>query len=98
MVRTTGLLIFRAVLTIYLDKNVLMDDIHGALGVFVTLSTISLLTVVAVGMQQVASNVNKLIRMFNPDSRLSSAMANMAYQVTSYRKRFDGGCLHPIHP
>ena len=78
MVRTTGLLIFRAVLTIYLDKNVLMDDIHGALGVFVTLSTLSLLTVVAVEMQQVANNMNKSRRVFNPDSRLSSAMVNIA--------------------
>src|SRR5712672_2113834 len=82
----------------HLDKSVLMDDIRHTLGVFFALSTLSLLTVVAVGMQQVASNMNKLIRMFNPDSRLSSAMANMAYQVMSYRKRSDGGCLHLIHP
>jgi|SRR5712671_5430421 len=98
MVHTTCLSIPRALLNIHIDKSVLMDDIHGALGVFVTLSTLSLLTVVAVGMQQVTSNMNKLIRMFNPDSRLSSAMANMAYQVMSYRKRFDGGCLHLIRP
>ena len=56
-----------------------MDDIRRTLGMFVALSTLSLLTVVAVDMQQVASNVNKLRRVFNPDLRLSSAMADMAY-------------------
>jgi len=63
----------------YLDRSVLMDDIRRTLGMFVALSTLSLLTVVAVDMQQVASNVNKLRRVFNPALRLSSAMANMAY-------------------
>ena len=63
----------------HLDRSVLMDDIHRTLGVFVALNTLSLLTVVAVDMQNVASNMNKLRRMFNPDSRLSSAMANVAY-------------------
>jgi len=56
-----------------------MDDVRRALGVFVSLSTLSLLTVLAVDMQQVASNINKSRRVFNPDSRLSSALANMAY-------------------
>jgi len=55
-----------------------MDDIHRTLGVFFALNTLSLLTVVAVDMQNVASNMNKLRRMFHPDSRLSSAMANVA--------------------
>jgi len=63
----------------HLDRSVLMDDIHHTLGAFVALNTLSLLTVVAVDMQNVASNMNKLRRMFNPDSRLSSAMANVAY-------------------
>jgi len=63
----------------HLDKSVLMDDIHRTLGVFVALSTLSLLTLVAVDMQQVASNMNKLRRVFNLDSRLSSMMANMTY-------------------
>jgi len=63
----------------HLDRSVLMDDIRRILGMFVTLSTLSLLTVVAVDMQQVASNMNKSRRVFNPDLRLSSAMANMAY-------------------
>jgi hypothetical protein len=62
-----------------LDKSVLMDDVRRALGVFVSLSTLSLLIVVAVDIQQVASNMNKLRRVFNPDLRLSSVMANMAY-------------------
>jgi len=56
-----------------------MDDVRRALGVFVALSTLPLLTVLAVDMQQVASNVNKSKRVFHPDSPLSSAMANMAY-------------------
>jgi len=53
----------------HLDRSVLMDDIHHTLGAFVALNTLSLLTVVAVDMQNVASNMNKLRRMFNPDSR-----------------------------
>ncbi|KAH9961507.1 hypothetical protein BC827DRAFT_1341818 [Russula dissimulans] len=44
------------------DKSVLMDDVRRALGVFVSLSTLSLLIVVAVDIQQVASNMNKLRR------------------------------------
>ena len=52
----------------YLDRSVLMDDIRRALGVFVSLSTLSLLTVFAVDMQQVASNMNKFRRVFNPNS------------------------------
>jgi hypothetical protein len=56
-----------------------MDDIRRTLGAFVSLNTLSLLTVVAVDMQQVASNMNRLRRVFNPDSRLSLAMANMTY-------------------
>jgi len=51
----------------HLDKNVFMDDIRRTLGVFVAPSTLSLLTVVAVDMQQVASNTNKSRRVFNPD-------------------------------
>jgi len=82
---------------IYLDKSVLMDDIRRTLGVFVSLSMLSLLTVVAVDMQQVANNMNKWRRVFSSDLRLW-AMANMAYQVMNYRKKFDGGCLHRIHP
>jgi len=62
----------------HLDRSVLMDDIRCTLGVFVSLSTLSLLTVVAVEMQQVANNMNKSRRVFNPDSRLSSAMVNIA--------------------
>jgi len=45
-----------------------MDDIRRALGAFISLSTLLLLTVFAVDMQQVASNMNKFRRMFNPDS------------------------------
>jgi len=56
-----------------------MDDIHRTLGVFVALNTLSLLTVLAVDMQNVASSMNKLRRVFNPDLRLSSTMVNMAY-------------------
>jgi len=82
----------------HLDRSVLMDDIRRTLGVFVSLSTLSLLTVVAVDMQQVASEMHKSRRVFNPDSRLSSAMTNITYQVMNYRKRFDGGCLHLIRP
>ena len=82
----------------YLDRSVLMDDVRRALGVFVSLSTLSLLTVLAVDMQQVASNINKSRRVFNPDSRLSSALANMSYQVMSYSEKFDGGCPHLIRP
>ena len=48
----------------HLDRSALMDDIRRTLGMFVTLSTLSLLTVVAVDMQQVASNMNKLRRAF----------------------------------
>jgi len=51
----------------HLDKSVLMDDIRRTLGVFFALSTLSLLTVVAVDMQQVSSNMNKSRRVFNPD-------------------------------
>jgi len=61
------------------DKSVLMDDIRRALSVFVSLSMLSLLTVVAVDMQQLASDVNKSRRVFDPDSRSSSVMANIAY-------------------
>jgi len=82
----------------HLDRSVLMDDIRRTLGAFVSLSTLSLLTVVAVDMQQVASEMYKSRRVFNPDSRLSSAMNNIIYQVMNYRKRFDGGCLHLIRP
>jgi len=82
----------------HLDRSMLMDDIRRTLGVFVSLSTSSVLTVVAVDMQQVASTMNKSRRVFNPDSRLSSVMANMAYKVINYRKKFDGGCLRPTHP
>jgi len=46
---------------------------------FVTLSTPSMLTLVAVEMQQLASNMNKLRRVFNLDSGLSSMMANLTY-------------------
>src|SRR5712672_1508636 len=52
----------------YLDRSVLMDDIRRALGAFISLSTLLLLTVFAVDLQQVASNMNKFRRMFNPDS------------------------------
>jgi len=52
----------------HLDRSVLMDDIRRALGVFVSLSTLSLLTIVAVDMQQVASDTNKSRRVFNLDS------------------------------
>jgi len=48
----------------HLDKSVL---IRRTLGVFFVLSTLSLLTVVAVDMQQVSSNMNKSRRVFNPD-------------------------------
>ena len=65
----------------HLDRSMLMDDIRRTLGVFVSLSTSSVLTVVAVDMQQVASTMNKSRRVFNPDSRLLSVMANMAYKV-----------------
>jgi len=58
----------------HLDKSVLMDDIRRTLGVFVSPRTLSLLTIVAVEMQQVASNVNKFRRVFNLDLRLSSAI------------------------
>jgi len=61
----------------HLDRSVLMNDIHRTLGAFVALNTLSLLTVVAVDMQQVASSLNKSRRMFNPGSRLSSAMVNV---------------------
>jgi len=60
-----------------LDRSVLIDHILRTLGVFVSSSTLSLLTVVAVDMQQVASNMNKSRRVFN--SRLSSVIANMPY-------------------
>jgi hypothetical protein len=64
----------------HIDKSMFMNDIRRTLGMlFVSLSTLSLLTVLAVDMQQVASNMNKLRRVFNPDLRLSSAIANMAY-------------------
>jgi len=56
-----------------------MDDIRRTLGVFVALTVLSLLTVVAVGMQQVASNMNKFRRVFSLDLQLSPAMTNMAY-------------------
>jgi hypothetical protein len=46
-----------------------MDDIRRTLGVFVALSTLSPLTVVAVDMQKVASNMDIKSRMFNPESR-----------------------------
>jgi hypothetical protein len=55
-----------------------MDDVRRTLGMFVSLSMPSLLTVVAVDMQKVASDMNKFRRVFNPDSRLSSAMTNIA--------------------
>src|SRR5712671_174140 len=48
----------------YLDRSVLMDDIRRTLGMFVALSTLSLLTVVAVDMQQVASEMYKSRRVF----------------------------------
>jgi len=54
----------------HLDKSVLMDDVRRTLGAFFALNTLSLLTVVAVHMQQVASNMNKLTRAFDPDLRL----------------------------
>jgi hypothetical protein len=54
----------------HLDRSVLMDDIRRILGAFVALSTLSLLTGVAVDIQQIASNTNKSQRVFNPDSRL----------------------------
>ncbi|KAH9966535.1 hypothetical protein BC827DRAFT_1381797, partial [Russula dissimulans] len=41
------------------NRSLMMDDIHRTLGVFVYLSTRSLLTVVAVLTQQIASNINK---------------------------------------
>ncbi|KAH9952908.1 hypothetical protein BC827DRAFT_1380141, partial [Russula dissimulans] len=45
------------------DKSMFMNDIRRTLGMlFVSLSTLSLLTVLAVDMQQVASNMNKLRR------------------------------------
>ena len=61
------------------DKHVLMDDIRRTLGMFVALTALSLLTVAAVDMQQVASNMNKFRRVFNPDLQLSSVMANVTY-------------------
>jgi len=42
-----------------------VDDSRRTLGVFVSLRTPSLLTVVAVLMQQIASDINKLRRVFN---------------------------------
>jgi len=45
-----------------------MDNIRRILGVFLSSSPLSLLTVVEVDMQQVESNKNKLRRVFNPDS------------------------------
>ncbi|KAH9964840.1 hypothetical protein BC827DRAFT_1382551 [Russula dissimulans] len=48
------------------DRSVLMDDIRRILGV-------------AVDMQQIAINMNKSKRVFNPDSRLRLVMTNMAY-------------------
>src|SRR5712672_3143233 len=63
----------------HLDRSVLMDDIHHTLGGCGVMKKKTMLTLLSVDMQNVASNMNKLRRMFNPDSRLSSAMANVAY-------------------